>query len=452
MTEDLSQNTKAILLLTAPLTVGRSRGVSDLLAPGEYKRFAHHLRQLGAQPADLLTSDVEKLLSDSDRILERTRAQRLLGRGFLLGQAVERWRARSIWVLSRADAEYPQRLKARLKEDSPPVLYGCGRRESLGEGGLAVVGSRNVTDELLSYTKEIGHLAARAKRPLVSGGARGVDQAAMHGALEAGGRAIGVLADSLDRAVVNREHRAMLLDERLLLISPYDPCAAFNVGHAMQRNKLIYALADAALVVNAEVNKGGTWTGATEQLDKLRLVPIYVRSSGPRSPGIEALASKGALPWPNPDEPSGLDAILDGARTALSPSQPQLSFGPQPPRGSVFATDSPPEAATVTAEAEPCPAPHTATASPAAELLGKVRDLVCQLLAQPKKADEVASDLGVTKTQAERWMKTLADEGIVRRLTKRSSSYVLTEDGLFRPMAPTTPSPPPAKRATRGGN
>ena len=48
----------------------------------------------------------------------------------------------------------------------------------------------------------------------------------------------------------------------------------------MRRNKLIYALADAALVVNADYNKGDTWTGAAEQLDKLKLVPIYARANG----------------------------------------------------------------------------------------------------------------------------------------------------------------------------
>jgi len=63
-----------------------------------------------------------------------------------------------------------------------------------------------------------------------------------------------------------RHPKLLLLDERLVLISPYDPAAGFNIGNAMQRNKLVYALADAALVVGAEPRKGGTWAGAVEQL------------------------------------------------------------------------------------------------------------------------------------------------------------------------------------------
>jgi DNA processing protein len=67
----------------------------------------------------------------------------------------------------------------------------------------------------------------------------------MRGALEAGGKTIGVLADSLERAAMNRDHRNHLIEREVTLISPYDPSAGFNIGHAMQRNKFIYALAEA---------------------------------------------------------------------------------------------------------------------------------------------------------------------------------------------------------------
>src|SRR6185436_19207763 len=110
--------------------------------------------------------------------------------------------------------------------------------------GLAVVGSRHVDGDLIQYAEEAGRLAAEAGCGVVSGGARGIDQAGMRGALERGGRATGVLADSLERGALSRDHRQLLPDGRLVLISPYDPAAGFNVGHAMQRNKIIYALAD----------------------------------------------------------------------------------------------------------------------------------------------------------------------------------------------------------------
>lgn len=96
-------------------------------------------------------------------------------------------------MLSRADKQYPAQLTARLKMDAPNLLYGCGDVD-LAQGGLAVVGPRNAGDSLLAYAGEVGALAAGAGYVIVSGAARGIDRAAMNGALDAGGAAVCVLA------------------------------------------------------------------------------------------------------------------------------------------------------------------------------------------------------------------------------------------------------------------
>ena len=214
MTTELSSNAQAILLLTAPLIAGRGKPSVDPLTAGEYRRFARRLRELQREPADLLDPGASTLLKECRFDSDPERIERLLGRGFLLSQAMERWRTRAIWVVSRADAAYPQRVKKRLGEDAPPILYGCGDATLLDGGGLAVVGSRNVDDTLVEYTEEVGRLTAMARRVVISGGARGIDQAAMRGALEAGGNVMGILADSLEKAAVRREHREALMDGR----------------------------------------------------------------------------------------------------------------------------------------------------------------------------------------------------------------------------------------------
>ncbi len=319
MNEPLSPNTQAILLLTAPLIVGRSAR-ADVLKPGEYFGLNNCLRSIegNKEPADLMEPGSEYLLDKCVHAINkpafnRERLQRLLGRGFLLSQAIESWRKRAIWVISHRDEAYPQRLRDRLKVKASAILYGCGDHTLLNAGGLAVVGSRHVDEEILEYARNIGELAASARRTIVSGGAKGVDQAAMNGALEAGGKSVGVLANGLKGAATNRAHRDPILNEQLVLISPYDPSAGFNVGHAMQRNKLIYALSDAALVANADKGKGGTWAGAIEQLEAKvpRPTPVYVRSTGAPSEGLEALKQKGALSWPNPGNAEDLEAIFD---------------------------------------------------------------------------------------------------------------------------------------------
>ena len=416
MTQSLSPNTQAILLLTAPLIAGRREALSDVLTQGEYKRLARFLRDRQRQPSDLLAPGAADLLGECHLLIEGDRLERLLRRGFLLAQAVERWHARAIWVVSRADGEYPKRLKARLKDDSPPLLYGCGAAAILDAGGLAVVGSRNVDDVLVEYAEDVGSLAAKAGCAIVSGGARGIDQGAMRGALKAGGKVAGVSADSLERAALDRDYRNFLMEGQLVLISPYDPAAGFNIGHAMQRNKLIYALADAALVVNSDYEKGGTWAGATEQLDRLHLVPVYVRSNGDPGKALEALRRRGALPWPNPARPAELVELLavhvnpeiqatDRDQLALptvkNPVQPYET------QSEIPQTDV------------PSPSPPNLPMTPAEELFAEVRSLL-QRMQTPKTDAEVALELGVSKSQAQVWLRRLVKEGVLEKLSKPS--------------------------------
>ena len=125
MTTPLTSNTQAILLLTAPLVAGRGDLSASLLSLGEYNKLARLLREKQKQPADLLGTDAGELIELCARQFGKDRLAALLGRGFLLSQAVERWSARAIWVISRADPACPKRLKTRLKEDTPPLLYGC---------------------------------------------------------------------------------------------------------------------------------------------------------------------------------------------------------------------------------------------------------------------------------------------------------------------------------------
>lgn len=465
MTPVLSPNTQAILLLTAPLIAGRGTSSSDLLSPGEYKRLARHLRDIQRQPADLVSLDAAELLVACQPVIEEARLQRLLGRGFLLSQVVERWQARAIWVISRADAEYPRRLKARLREDAPAVIYGCGDMALLDSGGLAVVGSRHVDDSLIDYTMAVGRLAARARRTLVSGGAKGIDQAAMRGALEAGGKVSGVLADSLEKTTMNREHRNLLLDGQLVLISPYDPSAGFNVGNAMQRNKLIYALADASLVVSSDLNKGGTWTGAVEQLDKLKFVPVYVRSTGGSTPGLDALVSKGALHWPNPHDADAFEGVFEVAAPApmQSPQSGLALFSENEPADVAPTTVSTPETTPAieapselvrphasapvddSAERTSEPTPSAALASapseaahpaaktsstPAETLFAAVRSAIKLLLKSPMKDAEVASALNVSTAQAKAWLQRLVDEGVIEK-QKKPAGYIVKQSNLF---------------------
>lgn len=327
MTFPLSLDTQATLLLTAPLIAGDADGNVNTLRPSEYVKLTNALAKSNQTPAHLLESNLERLSTELRAVIDDERYRQLLSRGFQLTQAQERWQSRAIWIVGHNDDGYPTRFKDRLKDHSPPIIYGCGDAAILETGGLAVVGSRDVDPTLVEFTENVGRLAAHTRRTVVSGAARGIDQAAMRGALEAGGKVVGVMADSLERAALHQEHRDLISDGRLVLISPYDPLAGFNIGHAMQRNKLIYALSDAALVVNSDYEKGGTWAGAVEQLEKYRFVPVYVRTSGDVSQGLEALHRKGALPWTNPTCSDDFEQLMaHAAEVRQTSSYEQLSF------------------------------------------------------------------------------------------------------------------------------
>ena len=189
-----------------------------------------------------------------------------------------------IWIVSRADPGYPRRLKSRLREDAPPILYGCGMMLcSKMEVSPWLVRGMSMKLSHASYDEELGPRWLRAQEKRACGnfrrrGKRHRQGGTMHGALQAGGSVIKRCDDSLERAALARDNREPLMDQRLVFISAYDPAAGFNVGHAMQRNKTIYALADAALVVTSDFQKGGTWTGAIEQLERLRFVRNFVRN------------------------------------------------------------------------------------------------------------------------------------------------------------------------------
>jgi predicted Rossmann fold nucleotide-binding protein DprA/Smf involved in DNA uptake len=406
MMPELSSNSQAILLLTAPLVAGRSEPSPDLLTLSEYNRVARILREKQLQPADLIGRNAAEVVALCATILGRERLDSLLGRGFLLSQAVERWSARAIWIVSRADATYPRRLKTRLKEDSPPVLYGCGDAALLETGGLAVVGSRHINDELTAYTEEVGRLTAEARRTLISGAAKGIDRAAMYGALQAGGRVVGIMADSLERAALARDNREPLMEGRLVFISPYDPAAGFNVGHAMQRNKVIYALSDAALVVSSDFEKGGTWTGAIEQLERLRFVPVFVRDGTEAAKGNLALLQRGAHPWPNPRTGAELiEAITAIAESvAAEPKQSTLSF---------VVRETPPAVATKT------PPPL----SPGEKLFQTVQEILRCEMGEPRTEAQVAKLLAVSKAQAKSWLVRLVKAGLLEKLPKKPVRY-----------------------------
>jgi predicted Rossmann fold nucleotide-binding protein DprA/Smf involved in DNA uptake len=268
------------------------------------------------------TAKLDSTSEEAERISE------LINRRGELEAELERLESLEIWVLTRFDEGYPPRLRERLKGGAPLFLYGAGDPGLLQRGGLAVVGSRNVDPQGFTLTEFIGNACAESRLAVISGGARGVDKTAMGAALASGGSALGLLADSLEKARRASDARAAIEEGKLTLATAFSPRASFNVGMAMARNKLIYALADFALIIASDAEKGGTWAGAEEAL-KANWIPVFV-ADGPNMPeGNKRLIERGGLPFP---------AVFDESPSSLKRWLIEHSPEPEPVavQGSLF--------------------------------------------------------------------------------------------------------------------
>ncbi|MDE2723534.1 MAG: DNA-processing protein DprA [Gemmatimonadota bacterium] len=288
----LSENSQAILLLTAHFTERKNESVRPL-STTEWGRFAAWLKGQQLNPSSLNAHNLDELLTGwKDKSITTDRLGALFRRGNALALAVEKWQRAGLWIMTRSDTDYPRFLKQRLKSASPPVLFGCGNRDSLNSGGLAVVGSRKANPQDLHFSRTIGALAASKGVQVISGGAKGVDESAMLEALKNGGKVIGVVAERLMKVIRSLKYRPYLEDGRLVIVSPFNPDSGFSVRQAMDRNKLIYCLSNVGFVIQSET-KGGTWSGANENLKK-NWVPLWVRRTTEKGSGNEKIFEAGA--------------------------------------------------------------------------------------------------------------------------------------------------------------
>lgn len=270
----ITDRTKSILLLTAYFAKSSDSKYKPL-SISEWNRFVRWLQSKSINPEDFLTQDMVPLLNGwQDKTITTDRIAYLLNRKSALALALDKWIKVGIWIINRGDVSYPKKLKERLKENVPPILFGIGNKELLNLNYIGVVGARKTSDQELLETKELGYNICKQGYGVVSGGAKGVDENAMLGALEANGNCIGFVADSLINKSTSNIFRSYIMDGKLVMVSPYNPETGFNVGNAMARNKLIYSQSIATIIVKSDL-KGGTWEGAIENI-KQKWVPIWV--------------------------------------------------------------------------------------------------------------------------------------------------------------------------------
>lgn len=197
-------------------------------------------------------------------------------------------------VIALGDAGYPAALNDL--RDPPPVLFAVGDLETIAPPACAIVGTRRASGYGERVTRDIATALARAGVSILSGLARGIDGTAHRAALAAGGRTAAVLGTGVDIAYP-AQHRVLheQIGVRGLLLSEELPGDRASAGSFPKRNRVLAALAQVTIVVEAP-RKSGALITAGHALDLGRTVaavpgPIDM----PASEGSNLLLRDGAV-------------------------------------------------------------------------------------------------------------------------------------------------------------
>jgi DNA processing protein len=218
------------------------------------------------------------------------------------------------------DDEWPHRLDDL--EVPPFCLWVRGplRLDTACGRAAAIVGARASTEYGVRVAALFATRCAELGITVVSGAAYGIDGAAHVGSLVGGGATVAVLASGVDRAYPRGN--APLLDRIAaegLVVSEVPPGSAPTRSRFVQRNRLIAALADATLVVEAGVRSGASITAShAAKLNRpVGAVPGPITS--PASAGCHRLLRTGCVCVTSAEE---LAELVDPLGTALAPSLP----------------------------------------------------------------------------------------------------------------------------------
>lgn len=215
------------------------------------------LREKGGTEALLSTPEAEL----AERLGSRERARALLRAADDNG--AERWafdlETAGIRAVTAFEPEYPTAL-AEIP-DPPFLLFAAGHLERLKLPAVAIVGSRSATRYGREVASRLSRNLSEAGVTIVSGFARGVDEAAHEAALGGPGGTVAVLGCGLD-VDYPREHaelkQAML--RRDLLVSEFPPGTEPRPQNFPVRNRIIAGLASGVVVVEASRRSGSLIT------------------------------------------------------------------------------------------------------------------------------------------------------------------------------------------------
>ena len=177
------------------------------------------------------------------------------------------------------DTEYPENLK---KIENPPLkLYYKGNINLLKEKGIAIIGTRNITEYGRKIAKEFTREIALRDIIVISGMALGVDSVAHKETLNVGGKTIAVLGSGFSNIYPSENIDLFnnIIDNDGLVISEFENDVKPESSNFIKRNRIVSGLAECTLVIEAAFRSGTSITAsiAWKQGKKVYAIPRKVR-------------------------------------------------------------------------------------------------------------------------------------------------------------------------------
>lgn len=178
---------------------------------------------------------------------------------------------------------FPEKLK--FIENTPQILFYKGNYNAIiNENTLAIIGSREASNEGQENAYEIASLFAKENYSVISGLAIGCDTYAHKGCLDAKGMTVAVLSSGLDTIYPskNRELAERIIDNNGCLLSEYPIGFAAFKNNFVERDRIESGLSLGTIVIEANIKSGSMHTANFTLQQKRALACFNIDKSGNR--------------------------------------------------------------------------------------------------------------------------------------------------------------------------
>ncbi len=232
-----------------------------------------------------------------------------------------------------AELWFPDDYPTRLTQSDwlPPVLMNWGNREVLNSPCVGIVGTRKASSYGKAAAQKFAEVLARGGVTVISGGAGGIDAHAHMGTLDAGGRTVAVLPCGIDVAYPKAHSNLYIaIREKGCLVSQFAAGKTPIEAEFLTRNRLIAALSDVLVVVEAPAKSGALSTAraASDLGREVLVVPGNIDRFGFK--GSHQLIREGAILVDHPDH------VFEALGITLAPRSAESLMGENALQGMIL--------------------------------------------------------------------------------------------------------------------